>query len=125
MGRIGQGAFGMQDIPQLARQLDTGQGNRGHLLIEHGARQHAPGQADGHHHLDGLQVVGAHRDVGCQALGFEQTMDDMVGKGITAREHRWMACNIGHAYGFLPGQAVLRGHHEIQRVIPYRYGANQ
>ena len=115
------GALGMQDVPQPACQLNLRQRQAAHLVVQQGAWQHAPGQSDGHQHLDGLQVVGAHGDIGCQPLGVEQPMHDQPGKGIATGKHRRMSCHVGQADLCLVRQRMFGCRDEIQRIAPYRY----
>ena len=115
---IGQGAAAVVDAAELALQADAGQLQHAYLGVDHAARQHAPGQADGDQHLDGFHIVDAHAHPGCQAVLGKQLADDLVGKGVQTGEDRSMGGQLAKLQ--TPGvrQWVFGGDHELQRIEP-------
>ncbi|MNZ85680.1 hypothetical protein D3C78_1044830 [compost metagenome] len=48
-----------------------------------------------------------------------------MGEGISAREYRRMARDVGEEYRALAGQRMFRRGDEVQRVVPYRHRAHR
>ena len=77
----------MIEVAELAFDGAVVDGQDLDLVVDHAFRQYAPAQADGDHHLEGLEVVGGHRDFHREAVTREGVDDDATREGQVARQH--------------------------------------
>src|SRR5690554_5283639 len=115
----------MQDVAQFAAKLYARQVQLAHFVIQHGARQYAPGQADGDQHFDGFQIVGVHVDVRCEAVGAEQVEHYFAGEGLAAGKNSGPVAQVVQADAGLLAERMAGSHDKYQLVLPDMHAADR